>query len=453
MPPAPPSSLESADSLYQGFPDFSTWGPLGPEDADLWSRFAASLEERRKSATPEALKASVGVAIRAAALDTGAIEGLYTVDRGFTMTVALQGMAWEQMIEERGADVRELFEAQLQAYELVLDAVTNKLPITEAWIRALHETLCAPQETYRVLTASGWQEHELPKGQYKTQPNHVRLKDGSFHAYAPVDRVPMEMHRLIEQLRSPEFEAAHPVLQASWVHYAFVAIHPFADGNGRVARALASVYFYRAGSIPLLVFANQKLAYLDALHEADLRDLQPLIAFFRDRGIDTMQLAAESLRGSRLPAPESLGQTIKDHMLAWKQLDSERLENLAARLTEEFTQRFKNAFARLDLPSEVSLSVLDSPGPLYRRSSTKRVFWVQPTYARAFIELAVAVRTFPGEAFPLRIEPDRNDDSLDVRPEDLIPEMSETLKLRLDNWADRQLARMLAELEGQSPTP
>ena len=73
----------------------------------MWISGAASrlsLEERRKAATPEALKASVDVAIRAAALDTGAIEGLYTVDRGFTMTVAVQGLAWEQLIGERGAE-------------------------------------------------------------------------------------------------------------------------------------------------------------------------------------------------------------------------------------------------------------------------------------------------------------------------------------------------------------
>src|SRR6476661_2035441 len=152
------SSLAQADQLYQGFPDFSTWGELSSEDVDLWSRFAASLEERRREASTETLKASVEVAVRAAALDTGAIEGLYSVDRGFTMTVALQSLTWEQAIEERGAGVRELFEAQLAAYELVLDAVTQRLPITEAWIRALHERLCEPQKTYRVLTDMGWQE-------------------------------------------------------------------------------------------------------------------------------------------------------------------------------------------------------------------------------------------------------------------------------------------------------
>src|SRR3954469_21514456 len=272
-----PTSLAQGDRLYQGFPDFSDWGPLPAEGGDPCSRFAASLAERRREASPETLKAAVEVAVRAAALDTGAIEGLSPTDRGFTRTVARQGLAWQQIVEERGAGVRELFEAQLAAYELVLDAVTRKLPITEAWIRSLHETLCAPQKMYRVLTEVGWQEQELPKGQYKTRPNHVLLTDGTIHAYAPVDRVPDEMNRLIQQIRTPEFEAAHPVLQASYCHYAFVVIHPFADGNGRVARAIASTFFYRTQSIPLVIFENQRPGYLDSLRAADLGDFRPVI--------------------------------------------------------------------------------------------------------------------------------------------------------------------------------
>src|SRR4051812_2892382 len=335
-----PPSLAQGDNLYHGFPDFSAWGPLPPEDVDLWSRFAASLEERRREASPETLKAAVEVAVRAAALDTGAIEGLYSVDRGFTMTVAVQGLAWQQMIEERGAGVRELFEAQLAAYELVLDAVTHKLPITEAWIRSLHETLCAPQKMYRVLTEVGWQEQELPKGQYKTRPNHVLLTDGTIHAYAPVDRVPDEMHRLIEQIRTPELQAAHPVLQASYCHYAFVVIHPFADGNGRVARALASTFFYRAQSIPLLIFANQKPTYLDALALADRGNFGPVISFFLDQGIDTIQLVRESLMTADTPSPEDLAYGIKKTILNSSDFSEEEKTNIESRLIKEIIKEF-----------------------------------------------------------------------------------------------------------------
>jgi Fic family protein len=442
MPRASPSP-ETADSLYRGFPDFTSWGPLQPEDGDLWSRFAASLEERRKAATQDALKASVDVAIRAAALDTGAIEGLYTVDRGFTMTVAVQGLAWEQMVEERGAGIRELFEAQLAAYELVLDAATRKLPITEAWLRALHETLCAPQQTYRVLTAAGWQEHGLPKGKYKTQPNHVLLKDGTGHPYAPVDQVSTEMHRLVEQLQSPEFAAAHPALQASWVHYAFVAIHPFADGNGRVARALASVYFYRCCSVPLLVFANQKLTYLDALHAADLGELRPLITFFRDRGIDTMQLVFENLLTSELPASEPIAERLRRRPSPIREISPEQLDNLVFRLQSEVVERFQALIRRQGLSSHFSSSIQPEPGGVSVEIADRSI-------SPAATRLTVSVDRFEEGPFLFRVL-SSNPDGLEIRLEDVHPELSDVLMHRLDNWVERQLTRMLASLERQVP--
>ncbi|HKH44099.1 MAG TPA: Fic family protein [Thermoanaerobaculia bacterium] len=443
MPTEVPA-LESADSLYRGFPDFASWEGLPPEDVDLWSRFAASLERQREEARPEALKASVGVALRAAALDTGAIEGLYTVDRGFTMTVAVQGLAWEQMIEERGAGVRELFEAQLSGYELVLDAVTRKLPVTEAWIRALHETLCAPQRSYRVLTASGWQEHELPKGQYKTQPNHVRLADGSVHAYAPVDQVSAEMHRLVEQLRSPGFEEAHPVLQAAWVHYAFVAIHPFADGNGRVARALASVYFYRCCSIPLVIFANQRLAYFDALHAADLGEIRPLLGFFRDRGIDTMQMAAESLRTADSSSLTEVAERLRSRAPRRATLAEEDLFNLQERLLREALALVQAKLEQLDLASGVSLDV----SPSGRGGAVLTLRHRAIPYLSDEAQILVVLETNAPAPFAFHLETPY--DSLDIRLEDVDPEISEALKLRLDGWAQRLLLGSLRQLEERS---
>lgn len=107
-------TLWQADRLYQSFPDFSAWPSPTEDDLRLWDRFASRLEEMRKEATPEALRHSFEVAVRAAAMDTGAIEGLYTVDRGFTMTVATQAFAWENALQEKGEKVRELFEVWLR---------------------------------------------------------------------------------------------------------------------------------------------------------------------------------------------------------------------------------------------------------------------------------------------------------------------------------------------------
>jgi Fic family protein len=444
----------NADALYRGFPDFSAWGPLSPEDTDLWSRFAASLQERRKSASPDALRQSVDVAIRAAALDTGAIEGLYDVDRGFTMTVAVQGLAWEQMIGERGAGVRELFEAQLAAYELVLDAVTHSQPITEVWIRSLHETLCAPQTMYQVLTAQGWQEHKLPKGEYKKQPNHVLLKDGTVHAYAPVDLVSSEMYRLLEQTRSSEFESAHPVLQASYVHYAFVVIHPFADGNGRVARALASVFFYRACSIPFLVFANQKPAYLDALHSADLTDERSLLVFFRDRGIDTMQLVAEGLMTAAAPQPETIASRLRSSYTVRKSLIPEEINDLGRRLLSEIFSELSTKAAEIDEENLALRSIpIDSSLLVHAgyREITKflRVTLRSREHGEIALEkdFRILAAVDPANPFAFRLESEESTDLLEVRLNDVYPELTTSFHLRLREWVQRQLGSMLADLE------
>ncbi len=207
--------------------------------------------------------------LRAAAVDTGAIEGLYSTDRGFTLLVAQETISLDQAEVEKGAEFRRNFEAQLEGFQLSLDVATSATPISEALIRRLHEVTCAGQPVHRVITSHGVQERQLVLGSYKTEPNHVQLGDGSFHAYAPVEEVPHEMRRLVEQLRSPEFESAHPVVQAAYAHHALTSIHPFADGNGRVARLLASIWLLRAASIPLWVEPTDRDRYLDALESAD----------------------------------------------------------------------------------------------------------------------------------------------------------------------------------------
>ncbi|MFY9821079.1 MAG: Fic family protein [Thermoanaerobaculia bacterium] len=452
--PNAPHDTTEADRLYRGFPDFSAWGSLSPTDHDLWSRFASGLAERRKAATPEALNAAIEVAVRAAALDTGAIEGLYTTDRGFTMTVAVQGLAWEQMIEERGAGVRELFEAQLETYELVLDAVTQKFPITEAWIRTVHETICAPEKTYRVLTEVGWQEQDLPKGQYKTRPNHVRLTDGSFHAYSPVDRVPDEMHRLLEQIRTPEFDIAHPVLQASYIHYAFVVIHPFADGNGRVARALASVFFYRAESIPLVIFSNQRPAYLDALATADREDYGEVISFFLDRGIDTMQLVVEGLMTAEGPKPEDLVSKLNFAIPKPPRFSSEEIANIEIRLVKEIASALEARLHLLELSNcfllRSNLPATNPPAGYFTAGSFhSHEFWLRREFSNASANLTFSIWFNESSRFPFLIRSDNDLDRLEVRIEDVSPELTPHLLLRLDHWIQRQLSRMLADLARQ----
>ena len=300
------SDIRAVDASYEPFPAFRDWARV---DLDLlrWERYTSQLERRRETAPPELLAKAQSVVRRAAAVDTGAIEGLYEVDRGFTFTVATEAAFWEAALNEKGEEVRGYIEDQLKAYEYILNLATQETPLSEASIRSLHEIMCRTQDTYTAITEIGPQQVRLKKGEYKTSPNHVRGRDGNIHAYAPVDVTPSEMYRLCQELRSESFLKAHPVLQASYAHYAFVLIHPFADGNGRVARALASIFTYRAQSIPLLILFEKRDEYIDALGEADRGNFHVFIDFVLQRTLDSIQLVEESIRAAETPsARESL---------------------------------------------------------------------------------------------------------------------------------------------------
>ena len=62
-----------------------------------------------------------------------------------------------------------------------------------------------------------------------------------------VDVVPEQIANFIAFINSSSEEDIHPILKSGVVHYEFVRIHPFADGNGRVARCLSTLILYQEG--------------------------------------------------------------------------------------------------------------------------------------------------------------------------------------------------------------
>jgi Fic family protein len=345
--------VAAVDAAYALIPDFASWPQAVPRE-DLWTRAEADLDAlKHASPTPGALDSAVRTAMRAAAFDTGAIEGLYRTDRGLTMTVATQAAAWEAAVDAAASDARAYFEAQLEAYELVLDVVTHARPVTEVWIRHLHEILARVQETYEVQTPVGPQARTLPRGRYKTDPNHVRVSGGSIHPYAPVDTTAPEMGRLVEQIGSDGFRAAHPVTQASYVHYCLAAIHPFADGNGRVARAVASIYFYRALSVPLVIFVDQREAYLSALEAADRGDREPFIRFIAEAGRAAVGMVSESMRTALGPQADDVLRELGSLLSAQGGLSHAQLDQVAVRLQKEIQLVVTDVVDKVELPPGV----------------------------------------------------------------------------------------------------
>ena len=78
---------------YKPFPTFSEWAQIS-FDASTFRAFASQLRDAKEKATPVQLEEAVRIATKWAAVNTGAIEGLYEVDRGFTYSVAMNAAAW-----------------------------------------------------------------------------------------------------------------------------------------------------------------------------------------------------------------------------------------------------------------------------------------------------------------------------------------------------------------------
>lgn len=95
------------------------------------------------------------------------------------------------------------------------------------------------------------------------------------------------MENLIRMYR--EAEANHtPEVKSAWLHHRFTQVHPFQDGNGRVARALASLVFLREGLFPLVVRESDRKEYIGALEAADEGNLGLLVTFFARRQRDAI---------------------------------------------------------------------------------------------------------------------------------------------------------------------
>jgi Fic family protein len=69
-------------------------------------------------------------------------------------------------------------------------------------------------------------------------------------------------------------------VEAAWLHHRFTQIHPFQDGNGRIARALASLIFIRKRWFPLIIDRDTRAEYIEALENSDGSNLQELIGLF-----------------------------------------------------------------------------------------------------------------------------------------------------------------------------
>ena len=208
------------------------------------------------------------------AIETGIVERLYDLKRGITETFIKEGFVQSYLSHgDTNVPTQTLMNHlrdHLDAVDFVFDIVKENRPFTTHFIKQLHQLVTRHQETAEGRDAFGNKTKiELLRGAYKIRENNPTRADGIQVQYCPPEHVAAEMDRLIAVYNQLEEEKVHPIIVSAWVHHAFTTIHPFQDGNGRVARLLASLILIKSHYFPFTVLRDSKTKYFDALECAD----------------------------------------------------------------------------------------------------------------------------------------------------------------------------------------
>jgi len=144
-----------------------------------------------------------------------------------------------------------------------------------------------------------------------------------------------------------------PEVEAAWLHHRFTQIHPFQDGNGRVARSLATLVLIKSGWFPLVIrdTHEERGRYLDALEAADHGDLRPLVdviaAAEKKAFVQALGITGQVLRLNRAEQVIAATREKLEERERAKRADWQKAKVTASRLQDHAVLRFREVAQKL----------------------------------------------------------------------------------------------------------
>jgi Fic family protein len=223
---------------------------------------------------------------------------------GNSLTLKETRLVVEEGITVGGKSLREHLEAtnNAKAFDWIWTLARPRLRVDHEMIRQLHE-----------LVSRGILESA---GRYRTEQVWI---DGAKH----VPPQPAKIVSLLDSLFAELPAVREPVLRSVYLHHRLVYVHPFLDGNGRVARLAANLVLMSAGYPPIVLRVSDRLRYYRHLQAADAGNLRPFASFVL-RALD------EALVGS-LAAVEPERALVPLRVLARRSRHSQEYLSLRAR--------------------------------------------------------------------------------------------------------------------------
>ncbi|RJP80278.1 MAG: Fic family protein [Desulfobacteraceae bacterium] len=188
-----------------------------------------------------------------------------TAIEGNTLTLGETAFVLEEGLTIAGKPLKDHQEVvgHARAIDLVYACLEQGRTLTEADLFALHKAV----QTEVVV------DFYQPVGGWKNEPNStVGVVDGKqvIFDYAPPADVPTLMRDWFRLFA----ETCRETAPGDWrqalnayvcLHITFVRIHPFCDGNGRLARLVANFPVLKAGLPPIIIPREERKAYIDTL--------------------------------------------------------------------------------------------------------------------------------------------------------------------------------------------
>jgi Fic family protein len=217
--------------------------------------------------------------------------------------ITAQGKPLKDHIEITGHD---------EAIKWVTEIVKGDYPLTEKFIRELHIILLKqPYEADAITPDGSPGKKRIEVGKYKTTPNHVKTKTGEIFRFATPEETPALMYDLVEWYhRKKETPDVNPIILAAEFHYRFIRIHPFDDGNGRIARILMNFILMQYGYPPVIIKTDDKANYFSALQQADSGMIEPFIDYIGRNLLRSLEIMIAGAKGESIEEPDDLDKEI-----------------------------------------------------------------------------------------------------------------------------------------------
>ena len=180
---------------------------------------------------------------------------------GNTLTLQETKLVLEQGITIGGKPLRDHIEARndAEAFDFMLQLVQKKEAFSQKNIQQIHD-----------IVTKG-----LVKDSGKYRTGNVRITGSSITPPSYNKIIPL-MDDYINTIKNLTL---NPLKKAAVIHHRFVWIHPFFDGNGRVARIITNLFFIQEGYPPIVLKQEQRKIYYHVLYQADNGNLSPLTTF------------------------------------------------------------------------------------------------------------------------------------------------------------------------------